>query len=341
MPLISIIVPVYNVERYLSQCIDSLLSQTLVDIEIILINDGSTDFSLKICDQYAEKDQRIIIISKKNEGPAKARRVGLEKANAEYISFLDSDDFYEPMFCEIMYTHMVRSNADLVECDYYKVSDSCRMKHELYDSEMDLTKELFHNKIVRNTIVNGTEAVVVWNKLYRKCIIERTIHEYGGRTLEDYVFNTQYYSMVEHYQYIHQCLTNYRQVPMSLSRKCNLQTYETLKKAEVIKDDCLGKMGLITEADKRDDAVWFMNYTINFLCQYLLEDIVHSDAFMSKILTDEMLYQKCVHIAQENQFARLIINGGVARALRQMKNKARLEKAKILLSRIKRMVLDK
>ncbi|MCD7994682.1 MAG: glycosyltransferase [Clostridia bacterium] len=341
MPLISIIVPVYNVERYLPQCIDSLLSQTLVYIEIILVNDGSTDSSLKICDQYAEKDRRIIIISKKNEGVAKARRDGLEKATAEYISFLDSDDYYEPMFCEKMYTHMVRSNADLVECDYYKVSDSWRMKHELYDAEMDLTKELFHNKIVRNTLVNGTEAVVVWNKLYRKCIIKRTILEYGSSPLEDYVFNIQYYSMVERYEYIHQCLTNYRQVPMSLSRKCNFQTYEILKKAEMIKEDCLGKMGLITEADKRDDAVWFVNYTINFLRQYLLTDIVHSDAFMRQVLTDDMFCQKCVHIAQENQFARLISNGELARALRQLKNNARLEKAKILLSRIKHMVLDK
>lgn len=340
MPLISIIVPVYNVEKYLPQCIDSLLSQTLKDIEIILVNDGSTDSSLKICDQYAEKDQRITIISKKNEGLAKARRDGLEKANAEYISFLDSDDYYEPTFCEAMYTHMVRLNADLVECDYYKTSDSWQKEHQLYDADMDLTKELFHNRIVRKTIVNGTEAVVVWNKLYRKCIIECAILEYGNSPLEDYIFNIQYYTMVERYGYIHQCLTNYRQVPMSLSRKCNLQAYEILKRAEIIKEGCLEKMGLVTDADKIEGAVWFVNYTMNFLNQYLLANIPHSDAFIRKILMDEMLCRKCVRIAQDNQFAWLITNDRIGRAIRQLRNNARLEKAKILLSRIKHMVFS-
>ena len=94
-PKISIIVPVYNVEQYLSKCIDSILNQTFKDFELILINDGSTDKSGDICDFYKQKDKRIKVIHKNNEGVAKTRNVGIANANAEYIGFIDSDDWIE------------------------------------------------------------------------------------------------------------------------------------------------------------------------------------------------------------------------------------------------------
>ncbi len=92
MPKVSIIVPVYNVEKYLSTCLDSLINQTLKDIEIICINDGSTDNSLNILNEYAQKDTRIIVINKENSGPGSCRNLGIEKATGEYIQFVDSDD---------------------------------------------------------------------------------------------------------------------------------------------------------------------------------------------------------------------------------------------------------
>lgn len=341
MPQISTIVPIYNAEKYLSQCIDSLLSQTLEDIEIILVNDGSTDSSLEICERYAKIDPRIMIISKDNEGVAEARHDGIMKASADYISFIDSDDYYEPEFCKRMFSCIKKSDADLVECDYYSVTDNSRREHRIYSYDMELDTEKFHDIVVKKTVVNGSEAVVLWNKVYRKELIIRAVKEFGDNQLEDYIFNAQYYTMVERYEYIHQCLTNYRQVPRSLSRKCNLQTYEILKKVELIKEDCLDKMGLVTNADKKDDAVWFVNYTFNFLHQYLLADIPHSDEFICQILIDEMLRQKCVWIAQDNQFARFIIKGSIDRVVRQVKNKVQREKIKILFSRMKHKYLSK
>lgn len=337
MPQISIIVPVYNAEKYLPKCIDSLLSQTFKDIEIILINDGSTDSSPEICEKYSIKDQRIIVVSKENEGLAKARQDGIEKAHADYISFLDSDDYYEPTFCETMFNRMVKVGADLVECDYYKEINDSRMEHRLYVDDMGLSQKMFYDRTVRKNIVNGTEAVVVWNKLYRKSIIECAIVDYGSSPLEDYVFNAQYYTMVERYEYVHQCLTNYRQVPMSLSRKCNLQTYEILKKSEAIKVHCLEKMGMVTEVDKREDAFWFVNYTVNFLNQYLLSDEPYSDDFIRQILMDEMLCGKCTQISTDNRFAYFIATGRTERAIQYLKNKAQVDKMKILLSKIKRV----
>ena len=92
MPKVSVIIPVYNVEKYLKQCLDSVVNQTLKDIEIICVNDGSTDNSLEILEEYAQKDNRIIIISQENQGQSVARNIALEKATGEYVGFVDSDD---------------------------------------------------------------------------------------------------------------------------------------------------------------------------------------------------------------------------------------------------------
>lgn len=97
MPKVSVIVPVYNTEKYLPECIDSIINQSYLNLEIILINDGSTDNSSKICDEYASKDKRIIVIHKANGGQADARNAGLDIANGKYITFIDSDDYYSDL----------------------------------------------------------------------------------------------------------------------------------------------------------------------------------------------------------------------------------------------------
>jgi len=119
---ISVIVPVYNTEKYLPRCIESLLFQSLAGTEIILIDDGSTDTSGKICDEYAKKDSRIQVIHKKNEGQGLARNDGIKLAKGKYICFLDSDDYYEQSTCERLYTVMEESGADI--CSYgYQIDD--------------------------------------------------------------------------------------------------------------------------------------------------------------------------------------------------------------------------
>lgn len=103
MAKVSVIIPVYNVEKYLRECLDSVINQTLSDIEIICVNDGSTDNSLAILEEYAQKDTRIKIISKRNEGAGKARQAAIKKASGEYLAFLDGDDYYKSDFVEKMY----------------------------------------------------------------------------------------------------------------------------------------------------------------------------------------------------------------------------------------------
>lgn len=121
--LISVIIPVYNVEAYLRECIDSVLNQTYKNFEIILVNDGSTDSSGEICDEYVEKDDRITVIHQKNSGPSKTRNTGLENANGKYIYFLDSDDYIENNALELLVNTAESNDADLVFFDAHSFSD--------------------------------------------------------------------------------------------------------------------------------------------------------------------------------------------------------------------------
>ena len=113
-PRVSVIIPVYNVEKYLPQCIDSLIHQTLSDIEILLVDDGSTDESGIICDEYSKHDTRIRVIHKINEGLSSARNVGIEESTAPFLMFIDSDDWVEPYFCEKPYRAAKKYDADLI-----------------------------------------------------------------------------------------------------------------------------------------------------------------------------------------------------------------------------------
>ena len=120
--LFSIIVPVYNVEKFLSQCVESLVGQSYKNIEIILVDDGSTDESKNICDEWTKRDSRIIVCHKKNEGLGMARNTGMQKANGDYICFVDSDDYIDEKLMEDLYTAVRLYNSDLYAYGYEKVS---------------------------------------------------------------------------------------------------------------------------------------------------------------------------------------------------------------------------
>lgn len=127
-PLISVIIPVYNVEKYLKSCLDSVVSQTYKNLEIILVDDGSVDNSGKICDEYAEKDKRITVIHKENGGLSDARNVGIEKAQGSYITFVDSDDFIEKNFIKILVNIAINKKVHFVIGNYKKFVKDSRNK---------------------------------------------------------------------------------------------------------------------------------------------------------------------------------------------------------------------
>lgn len=157
MPKISIIIPVYNVEKYLNRCVDSILNQSLQDFEIILVNDGSTDSSPKICDEYVEQDERIRVIHKQNARVAAARNDGIKVAQGEFISLIDSDDWIEPTMLEEMYSTATKFGCDFVMCDFTKKGKEVEytvsqpIGEGFYDRER-IEKELFKCLIMFDNI---------------------------------------------------------------------------------------------------------------------------------------------------------------------------------------------
>lgn len=183
--IISIIVPVYNVEMYLERCLDSIVNQTYKNLEILLIDDGSTDKSGIICDEYSRKDNRIRVFHKNNEGQAEARNVGLRQANGDYIMFVDSDDMVDKEMCQTLLKIMLRNDVDFVMCNFlsiytneYKKKNINKFKNgQLYTGRQGL--ELHVKK-------GPTELAVVWNKLYKTELFRRyNLFFVKGRIHED------------------------------------------------------------------------------------------------------------------------------------------------------------
>lgn len=141
MPLISVIVPVYNVEKYLNECIDSLLNQSYHNLEIILVDDGSTDSSPAICDDYANKDKRVKALHMKNGGQATARNSGIDICTGEYIFFIDSDDYIEKDTIQFLYNKLTENNADISAAAFYFLYKNCTIPTNDYIIEKNLTPE--------------------------------------------------------------------------------------------------------------------------------------------------------------------------------------------------------
>ena len=159
MPKVSVIVPVYNVEKYLEKCLDSLVNQTLEDIEFIIVNDGSTDNSEQIILNYKEKyPNKIVYLKKENGGLSDARNYGMPHAKGDYIAFLDSDDYVELDLYEKLYNRAIQTDADMVECDFYwEYADGREHdKSANYKDESDMY---------------ANARVVAWNKLYKKDLV--------------------------------------------------------------------------------------------------------------------------------------------------------------------------
>ena len=215
MPKVSIIVPVYNVEKYLVRCLDSLVNQTLDDIEIIVVNDGSTDNSGELLKIYEDKyPDKIKVFKKENGGLSDARNYGIPHATGEYIAFLDSDDYVELDTYEKMYKMAVEENSDMVECDFIWE----------YPGKSKIDTGIIYNG-KKEMIVNAR--VVAWNKLIKRSIIKQAKVEYPkGLRYEDVEF---FYKMVPYYNKVsflkYPCI-HYIQRDNSISNNQNEKTGE-------------------------------------------------------------------------------------------------------------------
>ena len=177
--LISIVVPLYNVEDYLKECIDSILIQSYHNLEIILVDDGSTDNSGKICDDYAKKDSRIKVIHKENGGASDARNYGIKEAKGKYIQFTDSDDFLDKDMIKTLYIDIKENNSDVSICSMYWLKDNVKYTDATYKkmtlSSDEAVKEILLDKNIRS---------YSFNKLYKKSLFDNIKYP-KGRLIED------------------------------------------------------------------------------------------------------------------------------------------------------------
>jgi glycosyltransferase involved in cell wall biosynthesis len=221
-PKISVILPIYNVEIYLEECLDSILSQDLNAIEVICVNDGSTDNSLEILQRYAAKDSRIAIISKENNGAGSARNTGLQQANGEYIFIPDSDDYLlTTNALSLLYTTASEQNLDIVSFNFTLVGD--------IESE-------YHSKSKANTISDGKEfliqsdsIVMVWNKLYKRSYLDSIHFLYAEIIYEDDEALPRLYVNASRVMHLDMLLYAYRQRANSIVRqKISLKHFHSL-----------------------------------------------------------------------------------------------------------------
>lgn len=182
--LISIIVPVYNIRDYLEKCICSLIQQTYRNLEIILVDDGSTDGSGEICDQYSKRDARIKAYHKKNGGLSDARNYGIARMSGVYLAFVDGDDWVHPQMYEVLLAVMQREGADLVSCDYEKEDPSFAEKPiEIKDIKYNVFSK---EQVIANL---GIPRIVAWNKLYRAKLFDHIRYPYGKLHEDEYVIH--------------------------------------------------------------------------------------------------------------------------------------------------------
>lgn len=171
-PKVSVIMPVYNVEKYLRQCMDSVVNQTLRDIEIICVDDGSTDGSLEILMEYAAHDSRITVLRQQNMRAGAARNAGLAIARGEYLSFLDSDDFFEPNMLQLLVAKITETRSDIVMCDCFLYNDAERRDECVeWTLRSELVKRTFSCVNLPNDIFTLSNCWV-WNRLYKHSFIK-------------------------------------------------------------------------------------------------------------------------------------------------------------------------
>lgn len=235
-PKISIVVPIYNVENFLPFCLDSIIQQTYKNLEIILVDDGSTDSSLKICNEYASRDKRIQIIHQENHGLSYSRNKGIEIASSEYISFIDADDIIAPDFCEHLLHLLISNDADIAECKFIKINESDLPNYTFpisSDSAFLVLNSIESlNRIHNDNLDICVNSVVVWNKLYKIKLFDDIRYPVGKIHEDEYTTYKLFYkaqkiisSNKQLYGYV-QRKSSIMNKPFSLSRLDALEPYD-------------------------------------------------------------------------------------------------------------------
>ena len=256
--LISVIVPVYNVEKYLRECIDSIIRQTYKNIEIILIDDGSKDSSGQICDEYTKKDKRIKVIHQENRGVSSSRNLGIKKSNGKWITFVDSDDWLEDNFIEVLFNIAKRENADISISGYNRVQNS---KIEKINISTEIQEYNSYEYLIK-TLNPQTGLGFCHMRLIRKAVINNIQFDENLPVAEDALFNMQISTKINKAIHSNKNLYNYRNNSESVVKKYNEKyAQKYLEAMEAIKK--------YLEDNKLNDREIIQNY-YNFVAYHVL-----------------------------------------------------------------------
>lgn len=217
-PKISFIIPIYNVETYIKHCLESVVNQTLKEVEIILVNDGTEDNSIKNIREYIGNDSRIKLINKQNGGVSSARNRALDEAKGEYILFVDSDDYIENNMAEVMYNCAISNKVDIVMCGYNRIDNDKKTSI----SPPIKSNIIYSNKEIKNIISYGDNSTIwyVWRNLYKREIIEKNNIRFNESVKigEDSCFNLNTFLSSNSIISINKFLYNYRKNNNSLTQ---------------------------------------------------------------------------------------------------------------------------
>lgn len=267
---ISIIVPIYNAEKYLNRCIDSLINQTKKELEIILINDGSTDGSENIIKEY--NDKRIKYFKNKNQGIGKTRNFGLKKATGKYIMFCDSDDYYELNMCELMYNKAKQENLDLVICDFYKEYDNRKQEEEKQPS-------FSNTNLKEKPALIRTINLAPWNKIYKKeLIINNDLYFEENLKYEDTPFVAKALDSAKKIGKIDKCLNHYLIHDNSETTIRDRRCFDIFKILDIIRNYYKDKDYIKEDLDK---------LTVRIITNYTIQQRVQEDKRVAMEFIDE------------------------------------------------------
>lgn len=271
--LISIIIPAYNAEKYIETCLNSILLQTYPNIEVLVINDGSTDCTEELIKKFSLKDSRVHCISQRNLGASAARNLGLKYANGEFIMFLDSDDWLEKECCEISLNTIKQYQADVLMFDYYKIINNKRYPYNSYSKkiiEFNTDKE-------NSTSVYDMRAISVWGKLYKLNSIKDIYFDESIKISEDVDFNFRVYNHVEKIIYIQKYMLNYRVLNSSAVHGYDKNIFENIMQP-------IKKMETYMLEDNQVNAYYsFVAIAYMVICQngiYLSPEVSLKDKYM-------------------------------------------------------------
>lgn len=288
MSKISVIIPIFNMKKHLPRCIESVLNQTFQELEIIVVNDGSTDDSLKIVKQYATIDKRIVVLTQDNQGLGQARNTGIRAATSDFIAFVDSDDFIEPIMFEKMHQQAIDENADIVICRHQRVDENGIQTGEVSKLIDNTDKDEIFRAMISIKYLS-----VSWDKLYKRSLFKELDELFPALYYEDVAFIFKLFYFAKKVSFTNEIYYNWRKREGSITRTISVKHISDIFTIFDMTYEFLTKHGI------------YEQYKVDFLrrcVMYVTAFLNRSKQYKRKEDTEEVLLSTIVHNKTKREY---------------------------------------